>query len=346
MPLDLTSAKKKRPILQPKIMTLNTAAVDAKTRRTTYYVSCQPNTLAEGSESAWTVPEPATPPKKVARQTDAGTDSQGHLFIINGSPKDKYGGVSAIISPSTRPFVKDVFQHSSRILHIVTASQSGDTHFIGVYAPHDKLDFETVKDPFWLLLQSVLDKIAQPEPVYVLGDFYVRLQGRKKSEQKVLGPHVYSRGAPYAKTGPERNRDLYINLLQSTDSCDVMSFKCDNLIEQVSYRNRTLPPIDWGLFALDSIRLFQFWDKIASLPLSEPETLSIGHNIRTFLTDEPLMNTTLIKPQVDPFRFQALDRIIRRYNNLFSDMTHHFLHDCWRRPRAILPISSVQPDNR
>ena len=28
------------------------------------------------------------------------------------------------------------------------------------------------------------------------------------------------------------------------------------------------------------------------------------------------------------------------YNNLFSDMTHHFLHDCWRRPRAILPISS------
>ena len=62
-------------------------------------------------------------------------NSQGHLFIINGSPKDKYGGDSAIISPSTRPFVKDVFQHSSRILHIVIASQSGDPHFIGVYAP-------------------------------------------------------------------------------------------------------------------------------------------------------------------------------------------------------------------
>ena len=91
-----------------------------------------------------------------------------------------------------------------------------------------------------------------------------------------------------------------------------MSFKCDNLIEQVSYRDKTPPPIDWGLFALDSIRLLQFWDKIASLPLSEPETLSIGHNIRTFLTDEPLMNTTPLKPQVDPVRFQALDRIITR----------------------------------
>ena len=51
--------------------------------------------------------------------------------------------------------------------------------------PFHKLDFETVKDPFWLLLQSVLDKIPQPEPVYVLGDFNVRLQGRKKSEQEV-----------------------------------------------------------------------------------------------------------------------------------------------------------------
>ena len=89
------------------------------------------------------------------------------------------------------------------------ACKSGDCHLIGVYAPHDKLDFETVKEPFWLLLQEVLDQIPQPEPVYVLGDFNVRLQGRKPADQEFLGPHVYGRGSQYAKTGPERNRNLY-----------------------------------------------------------------------------------------------------------------------------------------
>ena len=138
-------------------------------------------------------------------------NSQSHLFIVNGSPHDKYGGVAAIIAPAFRPLVKDVFQHSSRILHLVIACKSGDCHLIGVYAPHDKLDFETVKEPFWLLLQEVLDHIPQPEPVYILGDLNVRLQGRKPTEHDTLGPHVYGRGKQYANTGPERNRNLYIN---------------------------------------------------------------------------------------------------------------------------------------
>ena len=43
------------------------------------------------------------------------------------------------------------------------------------------------------------------------------------------------------KQGRHRNRDLYINLLQSTDSCDVMSFKCNNPMDQVSYRDKTPP---------------------------------------------------------------------------------------------------------
>ena len=162
-------------------------------------------------------------------------NSPGHLFIINGAKQDKYGGISAIVSPSMRPYVKDVFQHSSRILHIAIASSSGDCHFIRVYAPHDKLDFETVKAPFWLLLQEILDKIPQPEPVYILGDWNVRLQGRKTYETGVLGPHVYGKGVLFAKPGPERNRDLYINLLKSTDSCDVFTYKTPNLLQQVTY---------------------------------------------------------------------------------------------------------------
>ena len=239
-------------------------------------------------------------------------NSQSHLFIINGSPQDKYGGVAAIVSPAFRPFIKDVFQHSSRILHLVVACRSGDCHFIGVYAPHDKLDYESVKEPFWLLLQSVLDKIPQPEPVYILGDLNVRLQGRKPAEQHVLGPHVYGRGKQYAKTGPERNRNLYINFLQSTETCDAMTYKSPHLLDQVSYRDKAPPPQDWGLFALDSIRLMQFWDIVASLPISTDDSLRIGHHIRTFLTEDPLMQTTPLAPRVDPFRFQALDRLAVR----------------------------------
>ena len=239
-------------------------------------------------------------------------NSQSHLFIINGSPHDKYGGVAAIIAPAFRPFVKDVYQHSSRILHLVVACKSGDCHLIGVYAPHDKLDFETVKEPFWLLLQEVLDQIPQPEPVYILGDLNVRLQGRKPADQDSLGPHVYGRGKQYAKTGPERNRNLYMNFLQSTESCDAMTFKCPNLLEQVSYRDKTPPPQDWGLFALDSVRLLQFWDVVESLPVSQDDSIRIGHNIRTFLTEDPLMQTTPQAPSVDPLRFQALDRLVVR----------------------------------
>ena len=124
-----------------------------------------------------------------------------------------------------RPFVKDIYQHSSLILHIIISSRSGDCHYIGVYAPHDKLDFETVKTPFWLLLQSIVDKIPQPEPIFILGDWNVRLQGRKLGEHHWLGLYVYGKGAQYAKTGEERNRNLFLNFPNSTETCDAMTFK-------------------------------------------------------------------------------------------------------------------------
>ena len=91
-----------------------------------------------------------------------------------------------------------------------------------------------------------------------------------------------------------------------------MTFKCPNLLHQVSYRDKAPPPQDWGLFALDSVRLLQFWDVVATLPISQGDSVSVGHNIRTFLTEDPLVQTTLQAPSVDPLRFQALDRLIVR----------------------------------
>ena len=239
-------------------------------------------------------------------------NSQGHLFIINGSTKDKYGGVIAIVSPAFRPFIKDIFQHSTRILQIVVSCHSGDSHYIGVYAPHDKLDYETVKLPFWQQLQSIVDSIPQPEPVFIIGDWNVRLQGRKQDEHHCLGPFVYGKGPNYAKTGEERNRNLFLNFLNSTDTCDAITFKTPDLLQHVTYRDKSPPPADWGLFALDSIRLLQFWDKVAGLPIREEDSLLIGQNIRSFLTEDPLMQTTPLRPRVDPYRFQSLDKLIVR----------------------------------
>ena len=132
-------------------------------------------------------------------------NSQGHFFIINGPPKTSMEESQSSYPPQHALFVKDVFQRSSRIPHIVRACQSGDCHSIGVYAPHDKLEYDTVKEAFWLLLQAVLDKSPLPELVYILyilGDFNVRLQSRKKSEHEVLDSHVYGRGSQYAQVDP------------------------------------------------------------------------------------------------------------------------------------------------
>ena len=237
-------------------------------------------------------------------------NSQGHLFIINGATSDKYGGVSAINSPTLRPFIKDLFQHSTRIL--VISCHSGDSHYIGVYAPHDKLDYETVKLPFWQHLQSIVDFIPQPEPIYIIGDWNVRLQGRKPDEHHCLGPFVHGKGCNFAKTGEERNRNLFLNFLNSTDTCDAITYKTPDLLQHVTYRDKSPPPADWGLFALDSVKVLQFWDKVAGLRIREEDTLLIGQSIRSFLTEEPLMQTTPLRPRVDPYRFQSLDKLVIR----------------------------------
>ena len=67
-------------------------------------------------------------------------NSQGYQFIVNGSPKEAYAGVTIIIAPHIRPYVQDVIQHSPRLTQITIACQEGNTHVIGAYAPHNKIE--------------------------------------------------------------------------------------------------------------------------------------------------------------------------------------------------------------
>ena len=75
--------------------------------------------------------------------------SEQYLVVLSGNNKDQYAGVGAIISPRIRPFLADVVQHNSRILHLMFKKKGGNIHALGCYAPHSGHDLDTVRQPFW-----------------------------------------------------------------------------------------------------------------------------------------------------------------------------------------------------
>ena len=237
-------------------------------------------------------------------------NSQGFLFVVNGSTTDKYAGITTVIHPSIRPYIKDFIQYSPRITRVTISLQSGNSHIFGVYAPHDKLENEEVKSPFWDALQSAMISLPAPEPAYIIGDFNVRLQGRSRHEHDIMGPHVYGKGYSSAKTGPQQNRTYYTSFLRDTSCVDALTYKTPNLLHHITYRDKNPPPQEWSQFALDSIKVLQFWDKISALPTPPEEALCIAQTIRLFLTADPLLNPLPQTRKIDPFRFQSLDKIV------------------------------------
>ena len=237
--------------------------------------------------------------------------SQQHLFVVNGNKKDRYAGVTAVIHPRILPFLKEINQHTSRILQITFDMASGDQHYIGVYAPHNKHDIEVVKQPFWHKLEAVINKIPLPEPVFVLGDFNVRLQGRRRDEHSFLGPHIYGKGPLSIKNEEGSNRKFYTDLLSRLQFSDILTFKQPQLLRRITYRDKNPPPPNWSPFVLDPIGWTQFWDKIHSLPCNGEDNLVIATLIRNFLTND-WPTEPPIPPRIDPLRFQSLDRIITR----------------------------------
>ena len=93
--------------------------------------------------------------------------SEQHLVIQSGNHKDKYVGVGAIIHPKIRPYLADVIQARNRLIHLTFNKKGGRIHVLGAYAPHSGLDHDTVREPFWDMLQEYADKIPQPEPIYI-----------------------------------------------------------------------------------------------------------------------------------------------------------------------------------
>ena len=84
-------------------------------------------------------------------------------------------------------------QAHSRILELLFNSRSGTMHLIGVYVPYDEHP-EEVTTIFWTQLESLLQTTPLSEPVFVMGNFNARLQGRFNKEKEMHGPHVNGKG--------------------------------------------------------------------------------------------------------------------------------------------------------
>ena len=188
--------------------------------------------------------------------------SEQHLVVLSGNNRDKYAGVGAIIHPKLRPHLVDVVQVNTRILHLIFNKKGGRVHVIGCYAPHSGLDLDSIRQPFWDTLEEYVDKIPQPEPLYVTGDFNVRFQAAHPKDKGVTGPYVYGKGKRYIDHTASSNRSLCVRTMQLLDMVEVASYKSPNPVHHITYKDKAAPPTDWRRFVLDPLILQQFYHQL------------------------------------------------------------------------------------
>ena len=110
----------------------------------------------------------------------------------------------------------DALQVNNRIIHLGFKKQGGNVHVVGASAPYSGRDFEVDRQPFWDQLEEHVSRIPQTEPVYLTGDMNVRLQGRRKNDEGVLGPFVSGKGKHHIDHTASSNRSLCIKAMQSS----------------------------------------------------------------------------------------------------------------------------------
>ena len=242
--------------------------------------------------------------------------SEGHLVILSGNHRDKFAGVGAVIHPRLRPHLSDVLQLTNRILHLTFNQKGGRVHIIGAYGPHSGHDFETVREPFWNQLEEHIDKIPQPEPVYLTGDFNVRFQAQHAKDDGVTGPFTYGKGRRHIDHSALSNRTLCVNAMRMLDMVEVASYKTPAPVHHITYRDKAAPPQDWSQYVLDPLIMQQFYDKLSNM--DSVEALPIAARIRSFLDLPHPLPPPCTEPHPNPVLFQRLDHTFTRKQWLSS----------------------------
>ena len=91
---------------------------------------------------------------------------------------------------------------------------------------------------------------------------------------------------------------------------EVTSYKTPNLLQQITYRDKTAPPKDWSQFVLDPIGIQQFYDLLHH-NLQEYALVTAAH-VRAYLDLNEVLPPPKPLPQLDPVRFQRLDHFFTR----------------------------------
>ena len=242
--------------------------------------------------------------------------SEQHLVILSGNTRDKHAGVGAVIHPRLRPHLADVLQVSNRILHLTFNQKGGRIHVIGAYAPHSGHDYDTVREPFWSRLASHIEKVPQPEPVYVTGDFNVRFQAQHHKDQGVTGPFTYGKGRSYIDHSATSNRSICIRTMQYLNMLEVASYKTPSPAHHITYRDKAAPPTDWSQYVLDPLILQQLYAKLEDT--MGHTSLEVSARIRSFLDVPQPLPPPLKAPYPDPILFQRLDHTFTRKQWLSS----------------------------
>ena len=236
--------------------------------------------------------------------------SEQYLVILSGNNTDKHSGVGAIISPRLRPYLLDVIQVNTRIIHLCFKKKGGNIHIIGVYGPHSGLDLEAERIPFWDTLEGHIAKIPQPEPVYVTGDCTVRFQARHRHDEGVTGPFVYGTGPRHIDHNANSNRSLCVGALQRMDMLEVASCCTPNPLHHITSKDKAAPPKDWSQFLLDPLITQQVYDVLHHK--LQDSALLAASNIRSFLEMDSLLPPPKTLPHTDPTLFERLGHTFTR----------------------------------
>ena len=211
-----------------------------------------------------------------------------------------------------------MLQVSNRILHLTFNQKGGRIHVIGAYAPHSGHDYDTVREPFWSQLESHIEKVPQPGPAYVTGDFNVRFQAQHHKDQGVTGPFTYGKGRSYIDHSATSNRSICIRAMQYLNMLEVASYKTPSPVHHITYRDKAAPPTDWSQYVLDPLILQQLYARLEEN--MGHTSLEVSARIRSCLDVPQPLPPPLKSPCPDPIAilFQRLDHTFTRRQWLSS----------------------------
>jgi len=161
-------------------------------------------------------------------------------------------GVAFVIRNTFLNYVKEITPVNDRIITLTLYATMPIT-FISVYAPTADKTTEQ-KEQFYKALIKEIEKAKKKGPVYIGGDFNARVQMKANPEEYGIGYHVFDQERITLEDQLEpvaENRELFINMLNQTDTLAMNTFFCktnDKLLTYHMPTNNLGPPYVRGIY--------------------------------------------------------------------------------------------------